>query len=212
MTPRLSRPEDENALRSLWRAVFGDPEAFIDAFFREVYFPGMASVAEDDGRIVSAAYRVPFGPYAYIYAVGTLPAFRGRGLGRAVTLAAADGAPAYLLPADPGLRTWYERSMGARPAGLLYPAELPSERSLISAEEYASRREELLAGVPHAVYSPGLLRLFSLDGAFYAGSDGSVYAAEGGTAREALPLRGEGEKPLLGLNGAPDVYWGLTFQ
>ena len=39
-----------------------------------------------------------------------------------------------------------------------------------------------------------------------------VYAAEGDTALEALPLRGEGEKKLLGLNGAPEVCWGLTFQ
>ena len=212
MTPRPSRPGDEPGLKALWSAVFGDTEAFIDTFFRAVYTPGMAAVAERDGQIVSAAYRVPFGPYAYIYAVGTLPAYRGRGLGRAVTLAAAGGGPAYLLPASPGLRAWYERSMGAKPAGLVFPAELPRERRPVSAEEFAARREDLLAGVPHAVYSPGLLELFSLEGAFYAGPDGSVYAAEGDTALEALPLRGEGEKKLLGLNGAPEVCWGLTFQ
>ena len=56
MTPRPSRKGDENALKALWREVFGDTDEYIDAFFQNVYQPGMASVIEEDGTVVAAAY------------------------------------------------------------------------------------------------------------------------------------------------------------
>ena len=59
MTPRPSRKGDENALKALWREVFGDTDEYIDAFFQNVYQPGMASVIEEDGTVVAAAYAVP---------------------------------------------------------------------------------------------------------------------------------------------------------
>ncbi len=37
MTPRPSRKGDENALKALWREVFGDTDEYIDAFFQNVY-------------------------------------------------------------------------------------------------------------------------------------------------------------------------------
>ena len=58
MTPRPSRKGDENALKALWREVFGDTDEYIDAFFQNVYQPGMASVIEEDGTVVAAAYAV----------------------------------------------------------------------------------------------------------------------------------------------------------
>ena len=102
--PRPSRKGDEAALKRLWQEVFGDEDAYIDAFFREIYRPGMASVIEENGEIAAAAYAVPFGKYRYIYAVATKPEFRGRGYGKAVTLAASGGETAYLCPADATLR------------------------------------------------------------------------------------------------------------
>ena len=84
MTPRPSRKGDENALKALWREVFGDTDEYIDAFFQNVYQPGMASVIEEDGTVVAAAYAVPFGAVRYIFAVATRPEYRGRGYGRAV--------------------------------------------------------------------------------------------------------------------------------
>ena len=77
--PRFSRPGDEPGLRELWKRVFGDSDAFLDLFFREIYVPGMAALVEEGGRIVSAAYCVPFGEARYIYAVATAPEHRGRG-------------------------------------------------------------------------------------------------------------------------------------
>ena len=73
MTPRPSRKGDENALKALWREVFGDTDEYIDAFFQNVYQPGMASVIEEDGTVVAAAYAVPFGAVRYIFAVATKP-------------------------------------------------------------------------------------------------------------------------------------------
>ena len=99
MTPRPSRKGDENALKALWREVFGDTDEYIDAFFQNVYQPGMASVIEEDGTVVAAAYAVPFGAVRYIFAVATKPEYRGRGYGRAVVFAAAGGEP--MLPTDP---------------------------------------------------------------------------------------------------------------
>ena len=211
-TLRFSVPGDEPGLKALWEAVFGDDPAYIDPFFREIYVPGMAALAEEDGGIVSAAYAVPFGNYRYIYAVATLPAYRGRGLGRAVTLLAADGKPAFLCPAEPSLFHWYQREMNARPVSRRNLPSLPEDRTSIEPEEFARRREILLAGTPHPSYSPGILALFSLGGEFFLCGDGSVGAAADGVVKEYLPAKPGGETYILGLNGAEPLYWGLTLD
>lgn len=208
--PRASREGDEAGLRRLWQSVFEDSDAFLDAFFGEVYTPGMASLMEEGGEIVSAAYAIPFPNALYLYAVATLPACRGRGCGKAVTLHAAAGRPAYLYPADVGLRQWYKNSMGAREAGA---GPCTQERPLLgrlSAEEYQARRERLLGAVPHAVYPLSLLRLFCADGGgFYRTAEGCCAVDEGGVVRETLPGL-DGSAPMLGLNGAAPLYFGLT--
>lgn len=207
---RPSRSGDEAALRRLWKAVFGPEEAFIDLFFRKLYAPGSAALAEVDGEIVSAAYVIPFGEARYIYAVGTHPAYRGRGLGKAVTLLAAGEEPAYLYPADQGLRDWYMRSLGALPVNCRPVFDAPRELRPISPEEYAARREALLQGTPHAQYPPAVTELFALYGEFYTDGSGGIWALEDGAVREALPCRFSDEPFLLGLNGAAPIYWGLT--
>ena len=207
---RFSRPGDEPALKALWKVVFGDEDRFIDTFFQTIYTPGSAAVAEVDGFIAAAAYVIPFGAARYIYAVGTHPDYRGRGLGKAVTLAAADGKAAYLCPADASLADWYAREMGAEPVSYRRNTVLPTGLAPIPRSEYAARREALLAGTPHTEYTPEILALFSLNGGFFAGEDGSVYAAEDGLVREALPAEPGGEPYIWGLNGAPPIYWGIT--
>ena len=136
MTPRPSRKGDENALKALWREVFGDTDEYIDAFFQNVYQPGMASVIEDDGTVVAAAYAVPFGAVRYIFAVATRPEYRGRGYGRAVVFAAAGGEPAYLCPASATLRCWYALTMRARTVSYRSSVPLPAVRRKITAEEF----------------------------------------------------------------------------
>lgn len=208
---RPSRPSDRGALQTLWKTVFGDEDRYIETFFRLFFGPGTAAVAESDGQIAAAAHCVPFGGARYIYAVGTHPLWRGRGLGRAVTLAAAENGPAYLCPSSPALMDWYV-SMGARAVSFRRLPPPPEELSPISPAEYAARRETLLAGTPHVGYSPAILELFSLDGGFYTGPGDSLWAVEKGSVREALPTAAGGEPYILGLNNAPPLYWGLTLD
>jgi GNAT superfamily N-acetyltransferase len=207
---RLSRSGDEAALRRLWEAVFGPEEAFIDLFFRKLYTPGSAALAEVGGEIVSAAHVVPFGQARYVYAVGTLPEYRRKGLGRAVTLLAAGEEPAYLYPAGDRLREWYIRETGAKPVNFRPVFDTPADLSPIASEEYVVRRGALLKGVPHAEYPPAVTELFALYGEFYADRKGGIWAMEDGAIREALPCRFSDEPYLLGLNGAEPIYWGLT--
>ncbi len=210
--PRSSRPGDEPGLRALWKAVFEDSDEFLDAFFTGIYTPGMASLIEEEGCIVSAAYALPLENALYLYAVGTLPGFRDRGCGRAVTLFAAGGHEAYLCPAEDGLRDWYAREMGAvtvseRPCTVLPEGELFP----IGAAEYADAREVLLADRPHAVYPLKLLRFFESMGTFYRTSEGVCAIGADGTVREVLPGR-TGGPFVMGLNGAPPLYFGLVFD
>ena len=212
MTPRPSRKGDEKSLKALWHEVFGDTHVYIDTFFRELYRPGMASVVEEDGKIVAAAYAVPFGAVRYIFAVATKPEYRGRGYGRAVVLAAAGGEPAYLCPASATLRCWYALTMRAKTVSYRSNAPLPAVCRKITAEEFRAPREVWLDGIPHAKYSDGILRLFSVTGEFFCGEHGDVYAVDGGRVCEALPARAGDEPFLMGLNGAEPIYWGLALE
>ena len=212
MTPRPSREDDEKSLKALWHEVFGDTDVYIDTFFRELYRPGMASVVEEDGKIVAAAYAVPFGAVRYIFAVATKPEYRGRGYGRAVVLAAAGGEPAYLCPASATLRCWYALTMRAKTVSYRSNAPLPAVCRKITAEEFRARREAWLDGIPHAKYSDGILRLFSVTGEFFCGENGDIYAVDGGRVCEALPARAGDEPFLMGLNGAEPIYWGLALE
>jgi len=95
---RLSRPGDEPALQHLWQAAFGDLPATIEGFFSHLYQPGDAVVWAEEGTIASAIYLLDAGVLSqpggrllrasYAYALATLPDYRSRGLGTAVTKAA----------------------------------------------------------------------------------------------------------------------------
>jgi len=94
---RASRPGDEAGLKELWQAAFGDPPTAIEGFFSHLYQVGTAVVWDEDGVIASAIYLLDAGitplpdghplRTAYAYALGTLPAYRGRGIGSEVTRA-----------------------------------------------------------------------------------------------------------------------------
>jgi len=95
---RLSRPGDEPALLALWQDAFGDPPEVVEAFWKVLYQPGDAMVWAEGDTIASAIYLLDAGTLtlktgetvkvAYSYALATLSAHRGRGLGSAVARAA----------------------------------------------------------------------------------------------------------------------------
>ena len=73
-------------LRSLWQEAFGDNDAFLDTFFKTAFHPDRCRCINEDGQITAALYwfccEHAGKPIAYIYAVATAKAHRGRGLCR----------------------------------------------------------------------------------------------------------------------------------
>ena len=124
---RMAVPEDRASLRELWYQVFKDSYPLIDTFLRDLPQTGFAAVAETGGRPVSMAF-ILFGVSyrelsgAYLYAVATLPAYRGRGLSRSVQsfcrAEAQHRGVSFLStsPSEPSLYPWYRRTLNLLPA------------------------------------------------------------------------------------------------
>lgn len=111
-------------LRSLWKAAFGDEDAYLDLFFCTAFSPDRCRCVVEEGRVLAALhwFDVSCGgaPMAYLYAVATDPAARGRGLCRTLMenvrqlLKCRGYAGILLKAADEGLRQMYQR-MGYTP-------------------------------------------------------------------------------------------------
>lgn len=148
-------------LRSLWKAAFGDTDAFLDIFFSTAYSPRRCRCAMDGDQVAAALYWFDISwnnlPCAYIYAVATDPRYRGRGLCRALMddtagiLTDRGYEGALLVPQDEGLRAMYSK-MGYLPATCLDEFHCAASDHCISvqeltAPEYAAyRRIHLPAG------------------------------------------------------------------
>ena len=106
-------------LRRLWQEAFGDNDAFLDKFFSTGFSPRRCRCVTFDGRMAAALYwfDCSLGQHklAYIYAVATDKAFRGRGLCRTLMedthkhLKALGYAGAALVPGSPSLFSLYEK-------------------------------------------------------------------------------------------------------
>ena len=177
-------PPDLPDLKDIFTVSFGDPPEVVDAFFRA--FPAgscscvLAAVPEDgrpDGRPVAAGYRLDgltlhFSarkqvPCGYLYALGCLPAWRGRGLGmelhkRMFVDAGEQSTVSCMIPVSESMLQAYLRLGRAFPLGRVRFADhsradlaagppAPAAEDLPPAE-YARRREALLASRPHAEY------------------------------------------------------------
>jgi len=116
--------KDIEQLKSLWKSLFGDTEAFISLFFREVVREENIRVLEEKGRILSALYMLPY-PFriwnqevtaSYISGAGTLPEAQGRGLMRRLLIDSFKEMEhrqiplSILIPAEPWLYGFYEKS------------------------------------------------------------------------------------------------------
>ena len=107
-----------DALRKLWKTVFGDTDAFLDSFFTIAYSPDRCKYYAQDGEAICALYwfdcSYEGGKLAYIYAVATHPDHRGKGLASRLLeethahLQALGYAGTVLKPAA-GLFPFYER-------------------------------------------------------------------------------------------------------
>ena len=72
LTIRAALPEEAPRLKHLWKKCFGDPDDYIDLYFRDYWEPDQALVAEEEGRIVGYSYAGVFkGRAAYaLYSLG----------------------------------------------------------------------------------------------------------------------------------------------
>lgn len=132
----LSPADVRGQLRDLWHLVFGDSYDYIDAFFAAFPSEDIVHTLSVDGQVVSVLYALPLTladgkrswPVVYIYAVATLPEYRGRGymsllMSKVEQLLCERGVSfLYLLPASEGLRDFYAR-LGYAPCSARATAE-----------------------------------------------------------------------------------------
>ena len=167
---------DRPALRRLWTTCFGDSDETVGDFHDRFLKPGSCITAVCDGIVVSAMYILPIQNIqtsrrrnftaGYTYALATLPAYRGRGIGTAVYRACCERVLqrdtfACVLPAEPSLYPFYEDASGAAPVSYIREARFtrgelkaaPSSMAVrFPGDRYGALRENLLIGYPHATF------------------------------------------------------------
>lgn len=174
---RQAEELDMPQLKALWKTVFGDDDTDIDHFFGTWFSPDLTVVISDGTKAVSAAYILPAGRLVFarhdgesldcamLYAIGTLPEYRGHGYGAMITraalrLATQKGYPAVVLkPANDGLFEFYERHSEFRAFFNVFEAEFTAgalprpdsgyKLSPVSPAEYRTLRQRLLNGVTY---------------------------------------------------------------
>ncbi len=112
----------EPQLRALWHDAFGDSDEYIDGFFAAFDADSVLHTLSCDGKLLSMLYALPYELHtegrclkvAYLYAVATVPAARGRGyMSRLFSLVHENlrgkgYAAAFLLPAEEWLWNYYK--------------------------------------------------------------------------------------------------------
>ena len=175
-------------LRALWKEAFGDSDAFLDIFFSTAFDPRRCRCITEDNRVLAALYWFDVTcenqSFAYVYAVATAKAARGRGLCRklmddtAAHLKDLGYQGILLVPQDEGLRIMYGK-MGYRDVTTITETicaagEIPIAPIEISAEDYAARRLSLLP--PGSVIQEGENLTFLAPLAHFYAADGMLAA------------------------------------
>ncbi|HZJ75913.1 MAG TPA: GNAT family N-acetyltransferase [Clostridia bacterium] len=118
-----SKNEFINELKTLWHDTFGDSEEYLNAFFNGVYKDENTLVYIENKKPVAALYIIPYTmlyngreiKVAYLYALATKPAFRGRGIMAQLIEKSFDVCKSRgyglitLIPSENSLFNYYER-------------------------------------------------------------------------------------------------------
>ena len=184
MTIKQPAPRDIPALRQLWKEAFGDSDAFLDGFFRTGFDSARCRCT---GDLTAALYWFDCTwngkKLAYVYAVATAEAYRGRGLCRMLMedthrhLQRLGYAGAVLVPGDAGLFRLYEK-LGYRPfcprrLVTVAAAETPTGFCPMTPEKYAAARKQLLPA--DAVWQEGATLAYLETFAGFYGGDGFAF-------------------------------------
>lgn len=182
---RIATKQDIPGIAALWQQAFHETPLLPD---------GPCFVAEQDGRVVAMVHVLmqkvqaqKTYTAAYLYAVATDEAFRGRGICRELMAYAErtlDADCCILVPAHKSLFSFYEK-LGYRTAFTRNKTSFPGGNE-ISMEEYLLRREVLLSATAHVVYDDlhYAQRIYGLR--FYKTACGIAAASDSFTA-ENLP-------------------------
>ena len=142
----------------LWKDVFGEHDGFWELFLDIAFQPDHCRCITENGQILAGLYWFDCScgedQIAYIYAVVTDPAHRGRGLCRKLMddvhqlLRDQGYASVMLVPADAGLREMY-RKMGYEDCTAISQiactaADVSVNIREVTTEEYAALRREML--------------------------------------------------------------------
>lgn len=194
---------ETRALRDLWKKAFGDTDTFLDLFFDLAYSPQRCCFLQEGNDLAAALYWFDCfcgeKKIAYIYAVATDPALRGRGFCRRLMeqthrlLQQQGYAGAVLVPGDADLFTMYGK-MGYRTMSRMDSFSCAAGKALplkkLSPEEYAAARRRLLP--PGSILQEGVsLNFFAGFGEFYTGRGFLLAAVRDGDQLLAAELLGD---------------------
>lgn len=195
---------DIPSLRALWREAFFDGEAFLDVFFAEAFSPERCLYAAEGDKITAALYWFDCSyrgeRVAYLYAVATAKAYRGRGICTALMqyahkrLLELGYIGAILVPGNKELFSFYER-LGYRAFGGINEFySLPSEKNVelrrIKASEYAELRLGLLPE-GSVIQENENLRFLEAQSDLYSGKDFILAARREGNTLFGIELLGD---------------------
>lgn len=207
--------EEIPQLLSLWKNVFGEYDGFWELFRNIAFLPDHCRCITENGQVIAGLYwfdcRCGKDKIAYVYAVVTDPAHRGRGLCRKLmedvhALLKTRGYDSVMLvPADQGLREMY-RKLGYEDCTSVEKlscaaGETAVEIRNVGTEEYAALRREFLP--ENAVLQEGLqLPFLAAQAQLFAGADFLLAAWLEGNALHSMELLGN-------TNAAPGILRAL---
>lgn len=192
------------ALRQLWKEAFGDTDTYLDVFFDRGFRFDKTLCVSDGDSVAAALYWLDMdywgGKAAYIYAVATGKAYRGRGLCRKLMdeahrrLKARGYASAVLVPQDEGLARMYG-AMGYVPGAGIREVRCQAAQEGLALERLDSQiyhrlRKEMLPpdGLALGTEARGLL---AAQAEFYAGPGVLLAAVREGEVLLGLELLGD---------------------
>lgn len=186
---------DIPALRQLWKQAFGDTDSFLDSFFSVGFAFDRCRCVRTGGQLAAALYWFDCDwqgkKVAYLYAVATDMALRGKGLCRTLMedthrhLQSNDYAGSALVPGDRELFSLYEklgyRSFCPIQTLTVYAGKNAVFPELLSAKEFDALRRSYLP--ESAILQEGATSAFLSAFAGLYKTENSVFAAakEGNT-------------------------------
>ncbi len=184
MNIKSPQQADIPSLRRLWQEAFGDTDEFLDLFFTHGFSPERCRFVEEKGNTAAVLYWFDCEwnsrKIAYIYAVATAKAHRGKGLCHKLMehthkhLKSKDYAGVILVPGSASLFKFYE-SMGYKTSCCVHEftcsaAEKKTPLSNISKEKFSTLRRTFLAE-NSVIQENENLDFLSSYASFYMGED-----------------------------------------